>query len=114
MTEFEDDLLAKSDHELYVEIGRALALDETGFLPSGLDALGERGQRWFSARTEDLRQAVCSSGTVRAASKNRSGDLLAAVAAAIESIVIKTAISPVCILIARIGLDRFCESEWSD
>jgi hypothetical protein len=110
----DDALLNASEDDLLIEIGKRLTLEETGFLPPNLKAMGERGRRYVAAQTEKLRATVCSSNAVRSAADSGSqAELVSAVAGAIESIVAGTSLTPLAILLSKRGLQNFCEREWN-
>lgn len=108
-----EKLLNASDDELYAEIGKHLMLEETGFLPSSIKAMQERGQRYLSANLEKLTNAVCLNETVRrTAESGTRTEIGAAIAGAIESFVVGTAVSPVAALLCKRGVHNMCASHW--
>jgi len=109
------DLLETSERELEREIGRALTAGRAGALPLSAEELEAIARQWIGSRTERVRQALCGNDTVRRlAAGGFSTELVAAVSALVESLVLGTAGSPLVILLCRRGLRDLCSAEWTD
>jgi hypothetical protein len=114
MATIDSRLLTETEDELYLEIGNQLALEETGFLPSNVKAIEERGRRYVAIHLAKLKSTVCANKMVQTAAKNGTyAELVAAVAAAIESFLSGTCVAPVAALLCKMGIHKFCEREWS-
>jgi hypothetical protein len=106
-------LLDLSLEELETEIGKQLAIEELGALPPSLAGLRERGERWARANVGKLKAVVCGNETVRdLAAQGFSAELVNAVLGLVETIVLRTAVAPLAVLLCRRGLQVMCAEEW--
>ena len=78
-----------------------------------MKAMEERGRRFVIAKIDAITKSICSSDAVRRASEGGSDpELAAAVAGAIESFVMGTALSPLAALMCKRGVNNLCQEHW--
>ena len=83
-TDVINSYLAKSERELYQELGATLLGSGPGFGPSDAARFLKFGKKWFEDRFDDLRVKLCRDGGVRALIEARDADRAVQVATLVE------------------------------
>ena len=108
------ELMKKSQDELLVEIGRALAATDLTALPQTPEQLKRHASRWLDTHWEAIRQRLCSNDKVRQlANDGFTAELTAAVLGLLESLSLGSAVTPLAVLLCRRGLRNVCSDHWN-
>ena len=106
--------LGKSDDELLLILGSALAADERHVFPQPPRKLIADASSWLSANSAKCRHALCMNAKVRMyASMPASQFLFDAACEAIVHITAKLPAGCVVAHIIRVGINKVCAEHWS-
>lgn len=106
------DLFDAADDELLLEFGIGLS-GGVGAFPLPDDEYRKKAREWLEKRVEEAKRVLCRNNTIRHLSKDGfTAELVAAVAALLESIVVGTAAAPLAILLCKQGVVGLCSGIW--
>jgi len=103
-----------TDDELFEMIGHEIALSQRMGTSITPEQKRELGRGWLSRNIGKLREKICGDKAIEdLASKGDTIPLVAALTPllGLQSTVVSTA--TIAVIIARIGLRRFCASDWT-
>jgi hypothetical protein len=109
------DLNELDEEQLLRSIEQALASEELGAAPLSPQQLRKKAREYANAIREKSASAICNNKTIRdLASGGVTGQLVAAVAGVIEALTIRSAVTPLAMLLCKEGLSRLCANTWID
>lgn len=107
--------LAKTDEELYREIGQALAADQRQAIPIVPKRLIADGKAWLDKNVPRLLKSVCTNATIRRhAAREETQLVFDGLCEAIVHITAQVPAGCVAAYLVRRGITALCASHWKD
>src|SRR5688500_7838060 len=99
------DLFEANEDDLLMEIGKALLSDSADALPRSRQEIIELSRRWVDAQTINCRNILCGNRVIKElGGEGFSSQVVAAVAALLETAAFGTAATPLAFLLCRRGI----------
>jgi hypothetical protein len=108
-----ESLILKDDDELFLLVGKELFADEAGALQLNPKQLIERAKVWFRQLVFEIKPKLCGNSAIKAIhDKSDSVALIGAIVDVVAKQYDFPAPATIATLVARIGLNKLCKSEW--